>query len=72
MSWYDVGIQSRSHMNIMELQYHSLVEFMLSVKPDSIPFPNIAPSLSNATLALAILAVNSSSMCIVLERSLHR
>ena len=53
-------------------QYHGLVDFQLSIKSDSLSFPDICASLPNATLAFAVLAVTSSSMCTALERVLPR
>ena len=54
------------------LQYHSLVDFQLGVKLDSISLPDICTESSKAILAFAIPAVTSSSMCTALERVLPR
>ena len=50
-------------------QYHSLVDFQLGVKLDSISPPDIC---TNATLVFAIPPVTSSSMCTALERVIPR
>ena len=53
-------------------QYNSLVDFQLSIKSDSISFQDFVRSLPNATLAFAVLAVTSLSMCTALEIVLPR
>ena len=52
-------------------QYHSIVDFQLGVQLDSITLA-FARSFPNATLAFAILAVTSPSVCTAMKRVLPR
>ena len=60
------------HIRGLGWQYNSLVDFQLSIKSDSISFPDICVKSAECMLAFAVLAVTSSSMCTALERVLPR